>query len=169
MAKEKSARRMTGLAGTGLRELPANAAWLLSKALKPAVSASSGAADAATSVVGNVSESVSGTASSAAETAGAVTTGMRRRTRAAGRSVRAAVPGFDDNSIDSLLRQADEAAEEAREKETRALALAQEAKDRADDAERTAREMDEHVRQVRLGRARAGGGASGARPPRGGG
>ena len=148
MAKVKSSHRLTNLAGTGVRELPANAAWLLSKVLKPAVSASSGASGAATSVVGSVSETVSDTASSAAETAGAVTAGMRRKTRAAGRSVRAAVPGLDDNSIDSLLRQADEAAEEAREKETRALALAQEAKDRADDAERTAREMDEHVRQV---------------------
>ena len=74
MAKGKSGRRLTNLAGTGLRELPGNAAWLLSRALKPAVSASSGVSDVATSVAGNVS----GTASSAAETAG-----CRHRGRAA--------------------------------------------------------------------------------------
>ena len=115
MAKGKSARRLTNLAGTGLRELPANAAWLLSRALKPAVSASSGVSDVATSVAGNVS----GTASSAAETAGAVSAGVRRRTRAAGRSVRAAVPGLNGDSVESLMQEADEAAEEAREKEDR--------------------------------------------------
>ena len=49
MAKARSAHRLTDVAGTGLRELPANAAWLLSRALRPAMSASSGASDAAAS------------------------------------------------------------------------------------------------------------------------
>ncbi len=34
MAKARSARHLTNMAGTGLRELPANAAWLLSRALE---------------------------------------------------------------------------------------------------------------------------------------
>ena len=95
MAKEKSGRRLTKIAGTGMRELPANAAWLLSKALKPAVSASSGASDALLGGRQRVGHRVLGRGD-----------GGRRHCRraaqdqAAGRSVRAAIPGLGDDSVE---------------------------------------------------------------------
>src|SRR5580693_5769247 len=69
MGNAKPVRRMSSAARTGLKELPANAAWVLSKALAPAVSAKTGASKATSSVGDTVSE----TASSVAGTAGAAT------------------------------------------------------------------------------------------------
>ena len=85
---------------TGLREMPSNAAWLLSRALKPA------------EAVGEKSE--------------AAGSGIRDR----GRRVRAALvdaaPG-DGNSVEVRMRRAREASERAREAEERAVEAEQEA------------------------------------------
>jgi hypothetical protein len=59
MGNAKPAQRLSRATRTGLRDLPSNAAWLLSKALVPAVSAGEGASKAMSSV----GESMSGTAS----------------------------------------------------------------------------------------------------------
>ena len=92
---------------TGLREMPANAAWLLSGALKPADG------------VGEKSESA--------------TSSLRDR----GRRVRAAMvdaaPG-DGNSVEIRMRRAQEASERAREAEKRAVEAEQEAQECADQA-----------------------------------
>jgi hypothetical protein len=54
MGNAKPARRLSRAIRTGLRDLPSNAAWLLSKALAPAVSAGKGASRSA---VGDPTES----------------------------------------------------------------------------------------------------------------
>ena len=136
MGNAKPVRRVSSAARTGLKELPSNTAWLLSKALAPAASTKAGASKAASSVAETASE----TASSVAGTAGAATSGVRRRAKTAKRSVAEAVPGLGQDPVAALMRQADDAAEEAREEEARALTLAQQAKDSADDAEHVARE-----------------------------
>ena len=143
IGKVGSARRLTDVAGTGLRELPANAAWLLSRALNAGDIGLFGCFRCRH--LGGWQRLGDGVGH---RHLGRGDRGLRHfgsaaRARAAGRSIRATMPGLGDGSVESLLRQADEAAEEARNKEARALALAQEAKGRADDAERTAREMDE--------------------------
>ena len=141
----KPASRISRATRTGLTELPGNAAWLLSKALGPAISSAAGASSAASSVGDTMSEA----ASSVAGTAGAATSGVRRKAKAARQSVVEAVPGIGHDSVASLMQQADAAAERAREEEARALDLAQEAKDSADEAERVARESDQFVQEVR--------------------
>ena len=59
MAKTKQQRRIPRAAMTGLREMPANTAWLLAKALKPVTGTASAAS--------GVSEGVSDAMSSAAD------------------------------------------------------------------------------------------------------
>lgn len=145
MGNAKPARRLSRATRTGLRDLPSNTAWLLSKALAPAVSAGEGASKA----VSSAGESMSGTVSSAAGSAGAATSGVRRKAKAVRQSVVEAVPGIGHDSVASLMQQADAAAEQARDEEARALELAQQAKDSAGDAERVARESDQFVQEVR--------------------
>jgi len=102
---------------TGLREMPSNAAWLLSRALRPA-------------------EPVKDAAES-------VTAGARDRGRQVGAAVVDAVPVGGD-SVDIRVRRAQDAAEQAREAEARAVEAARESKALAD-----------HARQVsERGRAR---------------
>jgi colicin import membrane protein len=89
---------------TGLREMPSNAAWLVSRALKPA------------DAIG-----------SAAESAGA---GARDR----GRKVKAAVVDaapIGGDSVEVRMRRAQDAGERAREAEDRAVEAARESKDLA--------------------------------------
>jgi DNA repair exonuclease SbcCD ATPase subunit len=91
-------------ARTGLREMPSNAAWLLSRVLKPA-------------------QAVETTAESA--TAGA---------RDQGRKVKAAVVDatpFGGDSVDVRMRRAQDAGERAREAEERAAEAAHESKERS--------------------------------------
>jgi hypothetical protein len=89
---------------TGLREMPSNAAWLVSRVLKPA------------DAIGN-----------AAESAGA---GARDR----GRKVKAAVVDaapIGGDSVEVRMRRAQDAGERAREAEDRAVEAARESKDLA--------------------------------------
>lgn len=85
---------------------------MLSKALAPAVSAKTGASKATSSVGDTVSE----TASSVAGTAGAATSGVRRKAKMAKRSVAEALPGLGEDPVTSLMQQADHAAEQARKR-----------------------------------------------------
>jgi colicin import membrane protein len=92
---------------TGLREMPSNAAWMLSRALRPA-----------------------GTVGSATESAA---TGARDR----GRKMRAAAidaTPIGGDSVDARMKRARDAAARAREAEEQALEAAQESKDRANHA-----------------------------------
>ncbi|MGN6175631.1 MAG: hypothetical protein ACTHPS_22175 [Streptosporangiaceae bacterium] len=141
MGKTKPVRRLSRITATGLTELPDNAAWLLSKALRPALSAASG--------VSSVGEGISDAASSAADAAGAAGSTVRHKARAARRSVVEAMPVIGHDSVAALMKDADTAAERARDQEARALSLAQEAKDSADESARVAHECDEFVQQVR--------------------
>lgn len=121
----------------GLQELPSNAAWLLSRALKPAESAGS-----------------------AAETAASGTRDRARKVRA---SVVDAVPVGGD-SVETRLKRARAAAERAQEAEAEAVAAARESKQRADHAKQvnehgrtrvtevkreTSRAVDQRVAEVR--------------------
>ena len=141
MGKTKSVRRLSRITRTGLTELPDNAAWLLSKALRPALSAASG--------VSSVGEGISDAASSAADAAGAAGSTVRHKARGARRSVVEAMPVIGHDSVAALMKDADIAAGRARDQEARALSLAQEAKDSADESARVAHECDEFVQQVR--------------------
>jgi colicin import membrane protein len=145
MAKAKLTRRASQLAQTGLKELPSNAAWVLSKALRPAVSGAAAATNVGSSVGGGTSDALA----SVAETADTATSGARRSGRAARQAVAKAVPGIGHDSVASLMQQADAAAEQARLKEARALSLAEDAKNSADEAERVARESDQLLSKVR--------------------
>jgi DNA repair exonuclease SbcCD ATPase subunit len=94
-------------ARTGLREMPSNAAWLLSRVLKPA------------DAVGTAAESATANA------------------RDQGRKVKAAVVDatpFGGDSVDIRMRRAQEAGERAREAEERAAEAAHESKDRSEHA-----------------------------------
>jgi DNA repair exonuclease SbcCD ATPase subunit len=94
----------------GLREMPANAAWLLSRMLKPA-------------------EHVGDAAESAAA-------GARDRSRQLGAAVIDAVP-IGGDSVEIRMRRAHDAGLEARAAEDQAVAAAQESKARADHARET--------------------------------
>src|SRR6185369_5291926 len=118
MAKTKSRNRLTRAAKTGIRELPANAAWVLSKAIQPVANGASQAAD-----------NVSGVSSAATDTVGAATSKARQKAGEAGRTITEAVPGLGRDSVASLMRQAETAAERARQSEAEAVTLAQQAKD----------------------------------------
>jgi colicin import membrane protein len=94
-------------ARTGLREMPSNAAWLLSRALKPA-------------------EGVGDAAHSAAA-------GARDRGRQASAALVDAAPVGGD-SVDIRMKRAKEAAERARDAEQEAVQASQAARDRAENA-----------------------------------
>lgn len=94
-------------ARTGLREMPSNAAWLLSRLLKPA------------DAVGTAAESA--------------TANARDQGRKAKAAVVDATP-FGGDSVDIRMRRAQEAGERAREAEERAAEAAHESKDRSEHA-----------------------------------
>ena len=106
MRTAEPARRLSRAATTALRELPGNTAWLLAKALEPAASTAGGASRA----MASAGDSVSETASTVTGTAGAAASGIRRKTKAARRSVAEALPGTGHDPVASLLQQADAAA-----------------------------------------------------------
>jgi len=89
-------------ARTGLREMPSNAAWMLSRVLRPA------------------------------ETVGSATGSAAAGARDRGRRMRMAVVDatpIGGDSVDVRMKRAREAAERAREAEEEALAAAQESKE----------------------------------------
>jgi colicin import membrane protein len=92
---------------TGLREMPSNAAWLLSRVLRPA------------DAVGTAAESAVGRA--------------RDRGRRVSSAVVDAAP-IGGDSVQVRMKRAREAADRAREVEGRAVEAAQESKDRSDHA-----------------------------------
>jgi hypothetical protein len=102
---------LSSKARTGFKELPSNAAWVLSKAFEPTRPAAGGAAEAA---------------SSASDTVGLA--GMKLKSRASKvmDSLVDNLPVVGNESVESLMRRADEASEEARSAEERAVALAEE-------------------------------------------
>jgi hypothetical protein len=108
-------------AKTGLREMPSNGAWLLSRALKPAQSAGT-----------------------AAESAAA---GARDRARGMTAAVIDAAP-FGGDSIDVRMRRAEEAGERAREAEDRAVQAAREAAARSDEARQVTQRGRLRLREV---------------------
>ena len=112
---------LSDITRTGLREMPSNAAWVLSRALKPA------------DEVG-----------SKAESAGA---GVRDRGRRLRAKVVDAAPG-DGNSVEIRMRRAQEASERAREAEQQALEAQQEAQERADHAKKVSAEGRARVTAV---------------------
>ena len=93
-------------ARNGLKDLPANASWLLSRALEPAEAAGD-----------------------AAESAAADTRDRARKVKA---SVKDAVPGGD--SVEERMKRAREAAERAQDAEAEAVEAAREAKERSERA-----------------------------------
>jgi colicin import membrane protein len=95
----------------GLREMPSNAAWLLSRTFKPA-------------------EGVG-------EATGSAAAGARDRGRRAKAAVLDVTP-FGGDSVDVRMRRAGDAAEEAREAEEQAVEAAQESKERSDHARQVA-------------------------------
>ncbi|MFZ0090482.1 MAG: hypothetical protein WAL63_13295 [Solirubrobacteraceae bacterium] len=108
-------------ARTGLREMPSNAAWLLSRVLKPA------------EAVGTAAESA---------TAGA---------RDQGRKVKAAVVDaapFGGDSIDIRMRRAQDAGERARDAEERAAEAAHESKERSEHARDVSEHGRARMREV---------------------
>lgn len=107
---------------TGLRDLPSNAAWLLSRALQPAE-----------------------TAGSAATTAAADTRDTARKVKA---SVVDAAPVGGD-SVETRMHRAQAAAERAREAEDRAVEAARQAKGRSEHAREVAERSRAHVAAVK--------------------
>jgi hypothetical protein len=131
-------RRLSRVAVTGLKEIPANAAWVLAKALRPATEGASA-----------VAEHVSDAASSAAGSTRSASEATRRRAADAGRSVADAVPGLRHDSVSALMKDADAAAERARQREAEAVALAQRAKDESEEAARIAADAQRDVEATR--------------------
>ena len=87
MGNAKPARRLSRATRTGLKDLPSNAAWLLSSSGTRCV-----AGEGASKAVSSVGESMSGTVSSAAGSAGAATSGVRRKARPSGSQLRKRCP-----------------------------------------------------------------------------
>jgi colicin import membrane protein len=108
-------------AWTGLREMPSNAGWLLSRALKPV-------------------ESVGDAAHSAAADA-------RDHGRRAGAALIDAAPVGGD-SVDIRMKRAREAAERAREVEQEAVQASQAARDRAEQARNVSERGRAHLSEV---------------------
>ncbi|MBA3349587.1 MAG: hypothetical protein H0T12_03425, partial [Actinobacteria bacterium] len=99
MAKDNPVSWLSSKAKTGLKEFPSNAAWVLSKAFEPAKPAV---------------ESVSGAASDAGDSVGVAAAKVKNRTSRVMDSVVDTLPMVGNDSVESLMRRADEASEEAR-------------------------------------------------------
>ena len=108
-------------AKTGLREMPSNAAWLVSRALQPA------------DAVGT--------------TAGDARAGARDKRRSLSATVIDAIPGGGD-SVELRLKRAREAAERAREAEDHAVEAAEDAKERSDHARKVSERGRARITEV---------------------
>src|SRR6185436_19689223 len=136
MANIHPAHWLSEYAKAGLKELPSNAAWLLSKAAQPAESAGTTAEEKTSEVKASAREKMRGLRDSVIE----------------------AVPGSGEDSVGSRMRRArhedspearmsraHEAAEDAQEAEDEALALAEEAQRRSEHARAISEECREQV------------------------
>lgn len=106
---------------TGLREMPSNAAWLLSRILKPA------------EALGTAAESATASA------------------RDKGRKVQAAVidaAPLGGDSVETRMRRAEDAGERAREAEDRALEAARQSKDRSEHARQVSERGSARLREA---------------------
>ena len=108
-------------AKTGLREMPSNAAWLVSRALQPA------------DAVGT--------------TAGDARAGARDKRRSLSATVIDAIPVGGD-SVELRLKRAREAAERAREAEDHAVEAAEDAKERSDHARKVSERGRARITEV---------------------
>jgi colicin import membrane protein len=124
MAKTRTAGRLVKAWGTGVKELPRNTTWLLSKALTP-LEATKDAAGSATQAAGS---------------------GLVDIARHAGASVMDVLPVGD--SIELKLQRARAAADEAQQAEDEAVREAEEAKARTDEARQVAERCRAYVRDV---------------------
>ena len=120
----KSAGRIAKAWGVGVKELPRNTTWLLSKALTPL--------ETTKDVAGNVTQSAG--------------TNLADMARQAGASVMDVLPVGD--SIELRLQRARAAAEEAQAAEDQAVREAEEAKGRSDEARQVAERCRAYVREV---------------------
>ncbi len=111
----------------GLRDIPSNAAWLLSRVRRPA-------------------ESVGSAAESATEN-------VRNRGRRVREAVADATP-IGADSVDVRMQRARDAAERAREAEEQAVEAAQESKERSEEARRTSERGRARIAEVERETAR---------------
>jgi len=125
MANQGPVGWLSTKAKTGLKDLPSNAAWVLSRALqpaKPALEDITEGASAATDSVGagaakvgrTTSRGFSQAASAAGDTFGAGASKVRAGTGRARDSVVDNLPLLGGDNLESLIRRADQASEEAR-------------------------------------------------------
>jgi colicin import membrane protein len=105
-------------ARTGLREMPSNAAWLLSRAIKPAES------------LGDAAESTA--------------SGARDRRRRVSAALIDSLPVGGD-SVDVRMKRAREAAERAREAEEQAVEASEEARERSEEAREVSESGHAHL------------------------
>jgi colicin import membrane protein len=124
MASKGAAGKIAKAWGAGVKELPRNSAWLLSRALTPL--------ETTKDVAGNVTQSAGGNLADLARQAGA--------------SVMDVLPVGD--SIELRLQRARAAAEDAQRAEDQAVSDAEEAKARSDEAREIAERCRAYVREV---------------------
>jgi hypothetical protein len=112
---------------TGVKDLPANAAWLAGRARQSPAKGRDGATEAVSTVGSSVGSALV----------------------QAGRAIADHVPfAGNDSSVDALIDGARTAAEQAREAEARAVALAHEARQAAEEAKRSIDAAQERARQA---------------------
>jgi hypothetical protein len=99
MAKTTRAGKISRALGAGVVELPANAAWLLARALKPARRGGESAAQAASSVADEIVDTTAAARGTAAGATGAAASGARRKARQVREVVGGAIPGLDSDSV----------------------------------------------------------------------
>lgn len=121
--------KLSSMLASGVKDLPRNTSWLLSRALSP-VDATKGAAGATKDAASNTGS------------------GIVDKMRGAGALVKDALPGSGD-SVELRLQRARTAAERAREAEERAVQSAEVAKAKASYAKETAERDKVHLRDVK--------------------
>src|ERR1700729_1917766 len=101
MPKTTPARKISRAMGAGVVDLPANAAWLLSRALRPARRGGESAAQ----TISSAADEVTVTAASAGSTVGAAGSGARRKARRVRDTVAGAGRGMDTDSGPRLMAE----------------------------------------------------------------
>ena len=152
MVRSRKRKQLWQVARAGLTDMPGNAAWVLSRALRPATSAARDSSAASAAVLQNVSDTASAATESAHDARSSMsrrTTGASRKAKGAMRTMAEGIPGVGDDSVASLMRRADDAVEHAQQQEARAVSLAQEAKQAAEQAAAAARDSDRAVEQAK--------------------
>ena len=121
MSKSSTRGRLSHATLLGIKEMPTNTAWLMRKARQ---------AKPATPSPSRLGSRVTSAAHSAAETAATSVAEVGKKIGDAGKLLTDATLG--EESVAALIQRADAAAEDARQLETAAVQLAQQAKDEAD-------------------------------------